>query len=86
LGTGVDENLFAVDDLAERLEHDHRAIAADDAEELVLGRRATKHHVEAQLVAIEREGCWNVADDEERRDAGDRGPCHCNAPVSFDAR
>ncbi len=56
----------AVDDLAERLEHDHRAISGNDAEELVLGRRAAKRHVEAQLVAIEREGGWNISDDEKR--------------------
>jgi hypothetical protein len=33
----VDANVLAVDDHTERLEHDRRAVAADDPEPLVLG-------------------------------------------------
>jgi len=64
-----------VADHTERFEHNHRSIAADNAEKLVLRGWASKDNFKTQHVAIERERRRNVSDDKERCDARDRG-CH----------
>src|SRR6185295_4225011 len=71
----VDVDLFTVDDLTECLEPNHRAIAAHNAEKLILRGWASKGNFKAQLIAIERERRRDVSDDKERCDAVDRG-CH----------
>jgi hypothetical protein len=61
-----DADLFAVADHTERLEHDHRSIAADNAEKLVIRRRAWKGNFKTQHIAIELKGRRDVGDDKER--------------------
>src|SRR5690606_21328928 len=72
----LDRDVPAVHDLPERLEHDHRPVAAHDPEELVVRGRTAEGDLEPQHVAIEREGRRYVGDDEEGGDAGDRGSRH----------
>ncbi len=53
------------------LEHDHRGVALDDAEEDVVGFGSLKRDGEPELLAIERQRGGDTVHDEERRDAGD---------------
>src|SRR5678815_4879675 len=62
----VDVDLFTVDDLTECLEPNHRAIAAHNAEKLILRGWASEGNFKTQLIAIERERRGDVSDDKER--------------------
>ena len=61
-----DEDVFAVRDHAQRLEHDRRPITSDNPEKFVVRGWASKCHFKTQHIAIERERCRNVGDDKER--------------------
>ena len=79
VGDGFDADLFAVADLTQRLEHDGRSIAADNAEKLVFRSWTSKGYFKTQLIVIERERRRDVSDDKERCDARDCA-CHCVLP------
>src|SRR5439155_17119525 len=57
-----DDDLFAVGDRAEGLDHDHRPIAANNPEKLVLRGWASKRNLKTQHIAIERERRRDVSD------------------------
>ena len=61
-----DDDLVAIADRAEGLEHNHRLIAAHNPEKLVLRGWAAKHNFKAQHIAIEGERRRDVSDYEER--------------------
>src|ERR1700752_677433 len=61
-----DDDLSTVRNLTQRLEHDHRPITADNAEEFVVRCRASKRNFKPQHIAIERKRCRNIGDDKER--------------------
>lgn len=79
VGDGFDHDLFAVADITERLKHDGRPIAADNAEKLVLRSWTSKGYFKTQLIVIERERRRDVSDDKERCDTRD---CACHRGVS----
>ena len=61
----IDNDLLAVHDLAERLEHDRCPISADDSEELVVSGWAAERDFKTQHIAIEGQCRRHVCDDKE---------------------
>src|SRR4030095_14894124 len=57
-----DNDLFAVRDHTQRLEHDHRPITADNPEKFVVRDRASKRDFKTEHIAIERERCRDVGE------------------------
>jgi hypothetical protein len=55
---------------ADVLDHDRSGTPLDNAEEDVVRVGPLKRDVEPETVAIKRQGCGDILDDEERRDAG----------------